>query len=312
SEVMFIATANLLNTIPAALRDRFEVLRFPGYTEQEKLNIAKKFLIPKQMGENGVLAKHIAFTDSGTTALIQQYTREAGVRNLEREVGSVCRKVARTVATDTWKKKVSITPTTLHEFLGTQKFTYDLAQAKDEIGVAQGLAYTEFGGEVMPIEVSLVGGKGNAKLTGNLGNVMKESCEAAMTYIRSHRADLKLEKDWAETQDAHIHVPAGAVPKDGPSAGVAISVALASALTGRAVHKEFAMTGEISLRGKVLPIGGLKEKVLAAHRAGIKEIILPKENERDLEDLTKEVRDNLKFHPVETLDQALKLALRGK
>ena len=312
SEVMFIATANLLNTIPAALKDRFEILRFPGYTEQEKLHIAKKFLIPKQMSENGITTKHIRFLDSGTTALIQQYTREAGVRNLEREIGSVCRKVARQVATETWTKKVSITPKSLHEFLGTQKFTHDLAQSKDEIGVAQGMAYTEFGGEVMPIEVSLVGGKGNAKLTGNLGNVMKESCEAAMTYIRSHRADLKLEKDWAETQDAHIHVPAGAVPKDGPSAGVAISVALASALTNRAVRKEFAMTGEISLRGKVLPIGGVKEKVLAAHRAGIKEIILPKENERDLEDLTKEVRDSLQFHLVETLDQALKLTLRKK
>jgi ATP-dependent Lon protease len=312
SEVMFIATANLLNTIPAALKDRFEILRFPGYTEQEKLNIARKFLIPKQTSENGLLPKHLTFTDNGTMALIQQYTREAGVRNLEREVGSVCRKVARQVATESWKKKVSVTPKSLHEFLGPQKFTHDLAQSKDEIGVAQGMAYTEFGGEVMPVEVSLVGGKGNAKLTGNLGNVMKESCEAAMTYIRSHLADLKLDKDWAETQDAHIHVPAGAVPKDGPSAGVAISVALASALTGRAVRKEFAMTGEISLRGKVLPIGGVKEKVLAAHRAGITEIILPKENERDLEDLTKEVRDSLQFHLVETLDQALKLALLGK
>jgi len=310
SEVMFIATGNLLDPIPAPLRDRFEILRFPGYTEQEKLTIAKQFLIPKQRQENGVTTKHVNFTDKGTTALIRQYTREAGVRNLEREVGSVCRKVARQVATDTWEKKVSVTPASLSQFLGPQKYTHDLAQAKDEIGVAQGLAYTGFGGEVMPIEVSLVSGKGNAKLTGNLGNVMKESCEAAMTWMRSHRGELKLEKDWTEHQDAHIHVPAGAVPKDGPSAGVAIGVALASALTGKAVRKEFAMTGEISLRGKVLPVGGIKEKILAAHRAGIKEIILPTENKRDLEDLTEEVRAAMKFHHVGTLDEALKLALR--
>lgn len=312
SEVMFIATGNLLDPIPAPLRDRFEILRFPGYTEQEKLTIAKKFLIPKQMQENGVAKKHLNFTDTGTTALIRHYTREAGVRNLEREIGSVCRKVARQVAAETWKKRVSVTPAALDTFLGQPKFTHDLALGKDETGVAQGLAYTEFGGEVMPIEVSLVDGKGNAKLTGNLGNVMKESCEAAMTWMRSHRAELKLKEDWTEHHDAHIHVPAGAVPKDGPSAGVAVGVALASALTGRKVRKELAMTGEISLRGKVLPVGGVKEKILAAHRAGIKEIILPKENQRDLQDLTDEVRESLKFHPVETLDQALKLALRNK
>lgn len=309
SEVMFIATGNLLDPIPAALRDRLEVLRFPGYTESEKHTIATKFLIPKQIKENGLTAKNIAFTAAGTTQLIRDYTREAGVRNLEREVGTVCRKIAREVAGETRRKIATITSDNVQEYLGPRKFIYGMAQEEDEVGVAQGLAWTEVGGELMPIEVSLVAGKGNTKLTGNLGPVMKESCEAAMTYARSHAVALGIDGDWTKKHDAHVHVPSGAVPKDGPSAGVAIAVALVSAMTNTPVRKEVAMTGEISLRGRIMSIGGVKEKVLAAHRAGVKEILLPAENERDLEDIPTEVRQALHFHWVDKLDEAIKVAL---
>ncbi len=352
SQVMFVATANLLDPIPAALRDRLEVLRFPGYTESEKAAIARQYLVPKQMKENGIGENDISFADDGISRLIQDYTREAGVRNLEREIGTVCRKVAREVAenqaaegntqeaendaqsatdgnvananlngkssTRTRRKKASspqpavsklITPEALHELLGARKFLHGTAQEKDEIGVAQGLAWTEAGGELMPIEIALVAGKGGVKLTGNLGHVMKESCEAAMTYARSHATDIGSSGDWTKSFDAHIHVPAGAVPKDGPSAGVAIAVALVSALTNRPVRKDLAMTGEISLRGRVLPIGGVKEKVLAAHRAGLSDVILPHDNERDLDDVPDEVKAALKFHLIENVDEALKLAL---
>jgi ATP-dependent Lon protease len=309
SEVMFVATGNLLDPIPAALRDRLEVLRFPGYTEAEKHTIARQFLIPKQMKENGIKDKHITFPDEGVTQLIRDYTREAGVRNLEREVGTVCRKVARGVAQGDTSKKVSISPKNLSDYLGPRKFIYGAVQKEDEIGVAQGLAWTEVGGEILPIEVSLVEGSGNTKLTGNLGQVMKESCEAAMTYARSHAIALGIEGDWTKKHDAHIHVPSGAVPKDGPSAGVAIAVALVSAMTAKPVKKEIAMTGEISLRGRVLAVGGVKEKVLAAHRAGLTQIILPEENERDLDEIPKEVRDALHFHIASDLGEAIKLAL---
>ncbi len=309
SEVMFVATGNLLDPIPAALRDRLEVLRFPGYTESEKETIARKFLIPKQMKENGIGDANIAFGDKGVTQLIRDYTREAGVRNLEREIGTVCRKVARRVADETAEGLIDVSPKTLPDFLGARKFIYGAAQKIDEIGVAQGLAWTEVGGEILPIEVSLVEGTGNTKLTGNLGNVMKESCEAAMTYARSHAIALGIDGDWTKKHDAHIHVPSGAVPKDGPSAGVAISVALVSAMTARPVRKEIAMTGEISLRGRVLAVGGVKEKVLAAHRAGLTEIILPQENERDLDDIPTEVRKALKFHLFDDVGEAIKLAL---
>ncbi|MBV9469426.1 MAG: endopeptidase La, partial [Abitibacteriaceae bacterium] len=309
SEVMFIATGNLLDPIPAALRDRLEVLRFPGYTEAEKHTIARQFLIPKQMKENGITEANIDFTDAGVTQLIRDYTREAGVRNLEREVGTVCRKIAREVAAEKRSKVASITPTSLQEYLGPRKFIYGMAQEEDEVGVAQGLAWTEVGGELMPIEVSLVAGQGTTKLTGNLGNVMKESCEAAMTYARAHADDLGIDGDWTKKHDAHIHVPTGAVPKDGPSAGVAIAVALVSAMIGKPVRKEVAMSGEISLRGRVMAIGGVKEKVLAAHRAGVKEILLPAENERDLDDIPNEVRQTLTFHWVDRLDDAIKFAL---
>ena len=332
---MFIATANQLDPIPSALRDRLEVLRFAGYTDREKHAIATNYLIPKQMTENGVTIDHINFSDDGVTKLIQDYTREAGVRNLEREIGTVCRKVAKEVASQNTEnstqktvdadskatsstrkaKKLKtqsklITAQALPELLGARKFIHGVAQECDEVGVAQGLAWTEVGGELMPIEIAIVaGGKGNTKLTGNLGNVMKESCEAAFTYARAHAAELGIDGDWTATHDAHIHVPSGATPKDGPSAGVAISVALVSALTNRKVRKELAMTGEISLRGRVLPIGGVKEKVLAAHRAGLKEVMMPRENERDLDDIPLEVKNEVQFHFVEHLDEALKLAL---
>jgi ATP-dependent Lon protease len=309
SEVMFIATGNLLDPIQPALRDRMEVLRFAGYTEDEKHAIAKQYLIPKQLKENGIEEKHLLFKDDGLTSVIRLYTREAGVRNLEREIGNICRKVAREVAAEKWKKQIAITPETVKDYLGARKYPFGVAQEADEVGVAQGLAYTEFGGEVMPIEVSLVAGKGATKLTGNLGQVMKESAEAAMTYARSHAGVLGISGDWTKKHDAHIHVPSGAVPKDGPSAGVAMAVALTSAMTNRAVRKEICMTGEISLRGKVMPIGGVKEKVLAAHRAGLKEVLLPLENERDLDDIPAEVQKELKFHWVEKLDDAIGICL---
>jgi len=349
SEVMFVATANLLDPIPPALRDRLEVLRFPGYTEAEKHAIAVKYLIPKQMKENGVSEENLHFESDGLDEIIRSYTREAGVRNLEREIGTVCRKVARGVAAGKQEAgggkreagggkqeagkvrrnsgvlskngkvspppasrllpPASVTPSALPDFLGARKFTHDVAQQSDEIGVAQGLAWTEAGGELMPIEVALVEGKGATKLTGNLGNVMKESCEAAMTYARANAKHLNLDGDWTQKHDAHIHVPAGATPKDGPSAGVAIVVALVSALTNDAVRRDVAMTGEISLRGKVMPVGGVKEKILAAHRAGIGQLILPAENERDLDEIPAEVRDAVKFHFVENLDAALAVAL---
>jgi ATP-dependent Lon protease len=311
SQVMFIATGNMLDPIQPALRDRMEVLQFPGYTETEKRAISTGFLIPKQMKENGIADKHIAITSEGLGELIRGYTREAGVRNLEREIGTVCRKVARKVAEhETGRfKKISVTDKTLKDFLGPRRYSHDLAQDKDEIGVAQGLAWTEVGGEVLPIEVLLTSGLGNSKQTGNLGQVMKESIDAAMTYARAHASELGIEPDFAAKHDAHIHVPSGGVPKDGPSAGVAITVALVSAMSGRPARKEVAMTGEISLRGHVMPVGGVKEKILAAHRIGAKEIILPKENERDLEELPAEVRDSLTFHPVDRLNKALEIAL---
>jgi len=309
SDVMFVATGNMLDTIPDALRDRLEVIRFAGYTDAEKHTIARRFLVGKQMNENGITDEHIEFTDDGIRQLIREYTREAGVRNLEREIGSVCRKVARGVAAETAQGIATITPATLRDYLGPRKFTYGVAQETDEVGAAQGLAWTEVGGEVLPIEVSLTDGQGKAVLTGNLGNVMKESREAAMTYARAHASDLGIDGDWTKKHDAHIHVASGAVPKDGPSAGVAIAVALVSAMTNRPVRKEVAMTGEISLRGHVMQVGGVKEKVLAAHRAGIRELLLPKDNERDLEDIPAEVRTSLTFHWVDRLDKAIKLAL---
>ncbi len=314
SEVLWIATGNMLDPIAPALRDRLEIINFPGYTQAEKTAIGRGFLVPKQLGENGLKPEQVSWTDAAIEGAIHDYTREAGVRNLEREIGSVCRKIAREVASlediETWQP-ITVEVEALPKYLGPRKFIHERGAEDDEIGTAQGLAWTEVGGELLPIEVSLVEGEGKTKLTGNLGAVMKESCEAAMTYARSHATELGIDGDWTKSHDAHIHVPAGATPKDGPSAGVAIVIALVSAMTKRAVRNDVAVTGEISLRGRVLPVGGVREKVLAAHRAGIKHVLLPRENERDLDELSEEVKADITFHPLDKLGEAIGLALRA-
>jgi len=305
SRVMFITTANLEDPILPALRDRMEVLELPGYTEMEKLHIAKKFLITKQLRENGISKGKLKITDDAILAIVRKYTREAGLRNLEREIGTICRKVARQVIEDDIKR-INITPKKLKEFLGTGKFTYEVAEGADEVGVATGLAWTQAGGDVLFVEASLVPGKGNLTLTGKLGDVMQESARAALTYSRAHASSLGVKGNFYETKDIHIHVPAGAIPKDGPSAGVTMTVALASAISGRPVKKNVAMTGEITLRGKVLPVGGIKEKVLAAHRAGVTKVILPEDNEKDLDEIPQQIKDELQFIFVKQIDEVLK------
>ena len=305
SKVMFITTANLEDPILPALRDRMEVLELPGYTEVEKLHIAKKFLINKQLRENGISKDRLKITDDAILAIVRKYTREAGLRNLEREIGTICRKVARQVIEGDIKR-IKITPKKLKEFLGTGKFKYELAEGSDEVGVATGLAWTQAGGDVLFVEAALVPGKGNLTLTGRLGDVMQESARAALTYSRAHASSLGVKGNFYETKDIHIHVPAGAIPKDGPSAGVTMTVALASAISGRPVKKNVAMTGEITLRGKVLPVGGIKEKVLAAHRAGVTKVILPEDNEKDLDEIPQQIKDELQFVFVEQIDEVLK------
>jgi len=308
SEVMFICTGNILDTIPPALRDRLEVIRFPGYIEEEKLKIATQFLIPKQRKENGLGAEQVALTGEGLRKIVREYTREAGVRNLEREIASVFRKVATEVATGR-ATAVKVSAAQLHRFLGPPRFRYGLAEQVDEVGTATGLIYSEMGGDVISVEATLMRGEGKLALTGQLGDVLKESGQAAVSYVRSRARRLGVDEEWYQKYDVHIHIPAGAVPKDGPSAGITLATALASAVTGRPVHKDVAMTGEITLRGKVLPIGGVKEKVLAAHRAGIKTVVLPKENEKDLEEIPQHVRKKLRFVLVEHMDQVLAEAL---
>ena len=310
SKVMFITTANIVDTIPPALMDRMEVIELPGYTELEKLHIARGFLIPRQLEENGLSDGRLEFNDDAILTIIRDYTREAGVRNLEREIGSICRKVARRVASGE-ERMVTITPDMLHDFLGPRRFRYEVAEEEDEVGVATGLAWTQAGGDILFVEATLVPGKGNLILTGKLGDVMQESAKAALTYARSHTAiSWEIPADFYEKNDVHIHVPAGAIPKDGPSAGVTMAVALVSAVTGRPVRKDIGMTGEITLRGKVLPVGGIKEKVLAAHRAGVKKVVLPKENERDLEEVPQQVKDELEFIPVDRINEVLKVAIK--
>lgn len=308
SDVMFITTCNMLDTIPPALRDRLEIIHFAGYTEDEKFHIAKDFLISKELEAHGLEKEQATITDSALHAIISKYTREAGVRNLEREVANIFRKVARSVVEGNSKKQV-ITPTILSKYLGPTRFTSYLAEKKDEVGMTTGLAWTEAGGDILFIEVATMPGKGNLTLTGHLGEVMQESCKAALSYIRSRGKSLGISDKVFQNLDIHVHVPEGAVPKDGPSAGVAITTAMVSALTKIPVHKEVAMTGEITLRGRVLEIGGVKEKVIAAHRAKIKTIILPKNNKKDLEDIRKEILDDLKFVFVDNADQVLKVAL---
>lgn len=315
SEVMFICTGNILDSIPPALKDRMEVITFPGYTEVEKFHIAQKFLWPKQLRLHSLDKlngqEKIKLSDAGLKEIISRYTREAGVRDLERNLAAICRKIARLAAEKKkYPKEVSVSD--IHKFLGPQKFTSQIAEKKDEVGMATGLAVTAAGGEILFIEIALMPGKGRLILTGQLGEVMQESAKAAFTWTKSHYQALGLKRDFAQKMDVHIHVPEGAVPKDGPSAGVAIATALVSALTGIPVKREVGMTGEITLRGRVLEIGGVKEKVIAGHRAGLKTIILPKENKKDLEDVPAEVKKDIKFVFAGKIEEVLQVALQKK
>lgn len=311
SNVMFITTANVMYNIPRPLLDRMEMLYIPGYTELEKLKIAQGYLLPKQLQEHGLTKDKMQLQEEALIKIIRVYTREAGVRNLERTIASLCRKAVKILVAGE-KKRVVITPKNVHTFLGPEKFRYGMAETEDQVGAATGLAWTEAGGDTLSIEVSLLPGKGKLTLTGSLGDVMKESAQAAFSYIRSRSEKLKIDPAFSEKNDIHIHVPQGAIPKDGPSAGITIATALVSALTGRAVSREVAMTGEITLRGRVLPIGGLKEKSLSAHRAGIKTVLFPQDNVKDLDDIPESVRNDLQFMPVEHMDTVLEHALVGE
>jgi ATP-dependent Lon protease len=307
--VLFICTANILDPIPPPLRDRMEIIELRGYTEPEKVAIAKQYLIPRQLRENGLKTKQAAIAMDALRRVIREYTYEAGVRGLEREIGSVFRKIATRVATGSAKKKITVTAATLEEYLGPPKVHREVLERGDEVGVSTGLAWTPVGGDVLFIEASLVEGKGRLTLTGSLGDVMKESAQAALTYTRSRTAALGVQPDWYETNDLHVHVPSGAIPKDGPSAGIALATAVVSAVTKIPVRRTTAMTGEITLHGKVLPVGGIKEKVIAAHRAGCKTVILPRDNERDLIDVPEFVRKDLRFVFAEHMDEVLREAL---
>ena len=311
SQVLFVATANVLHTIPGPLQDRMEILRLTGYTEVEKLEIAKQYLVKKQLEATGLTGEQISFSDDALRDIIRGYTREAGVRNLEREIGNLCRKVARKVVGDA-EHVEPITDKTLADLLGVAKFRDSQVQEKSEIGLVTGLAWTEMGGSILQTEVQVLDGKGKMTATGQLGDVMQESAQAALTYIRSRSQHLGLARDFYRSIDIHVHVPEGAIPKDGPSAGITLATALASALTKIEVRRDIAMTGEITLRGKVLPIGGLKEKLLAAHRAGIFEAILPADNKKDLADLPELIKTTMKLHWVEQMDEVLEIALAGK
>ncbi len=311
SEVLFVCTANVLHTIPRPLRDRMEIIEISGYTEDEKLHIAKQFLIPKQLEQKGLSRTDVEFTDEAILEVIRHYTRESGVRNLEREIGNILRKIARTVVAGGQEKarKVVVDRAKVAELLGVQRFRQQLAAEASEVGLATGLAWTEVGGEVLLTEATTMEGKGELQLTGKLGEVMQESAKAALSFVRSRSAELGLTKDFYKLKDMHVHIPEGAIPKDGPSAGITMATTIVSALSGIPVRRDVAMTGEITLRGKVLPVGGIKEKVLAAHRAGIKVVILPKENEKDLKDVPETVLNDLKVVLVETMDEVLALAL---
>ena len=311
SQVLFVATANVLHTIPPALQDRMEILRLHGYTEAEKLEIAKQYLIRKQRENTGLTEKNIIFSDDALTEVVRGYTREAGVRNLEREIGNVCRKVARRVVKSGPKHKETVTAANLPDFLGVPKFRDSLVHEKNEVGLVNGLAWTEVGGSILQTEVQILDGKGKLTTTGQLGDVMQESAQAALSYVRSRSHHLGLPRDFYRNIDIHIHVPEGAIPKDGPSAGITLAVAVASALVKIPVRRDVAMTGEITLRGKVLAIGGLKEKLLAAHRAGIFEAILPADNQKDLADLPENLKSAMKLNFVDSMDEVLKLALEA-
>jgi ATP-dependent Lon protease len=308
SKVMFITTANILDPVPPALRDRMEVIEFPGYIEEEKLEIARRFLVPRQLTENGLDETKLHFSDEALRQITREYTYEAGVRNLEREIANICRKVARRVA-DGKQAPHRITIQSLLKYLGPPQFIYGMAEKEDEIGVAMSIAWTEAGGDIMPVEVTLMEGKGNLMLTGQLGEVMQESAQAALSYARSHAKELGIRGRNFDKLDIHIHVPEGAIPKDGPSAGITMSTALISALAGRPVRHDVGMTGEITLRGRVLPIGGFKEKVLSAHRAGLKTVILPKRNKKDMVEIPNKVKRDLEFIFVEQMGEVLEIAL---
>lgn len=308
SKVIFVTTANVLDTVPPALRDRMEVLELPGYTGEEKLEIARRFILPKQLEENGITADNLTFTDDAISLVIHNYTREAGLRNLEREIATVCRKVAMKVAEGSGAQ-ASVDAENLHEMLGPQKFFSEIAERTNQPGIGIGLAWTPSGGEVLFVESTRMQGGKTLKLTGRLGDVMKESAEAALSYIRANAGHFGIQENFFETADLHVHVPSGGIPKDGPSAGLTMAVSLISLLRGSAVRPEVAMTGEITLRGKVLPVGGIKEKALAAQRAGIKTIVLPRHNEKDLVEIPESVRQDLEFRFVDTIEEAVEVAL---
>ncbi len=309
SKIFFITTANTLYSIPPALQDRMEVIRIAGYTEPEKIQIAKRFLVPKQMKANGLSSENVQVSEATLQKIIQNYTREAGVRNLEREIASICRKVAKRVAKDGRQVSLKILPQGLEKFLGVAKYRYGKGEEQDQVGLANGLAWTEVGGELLTTEVTTMAGKGNLTITGKLGDVMQESAQAAMSYVRSRANQLGLEKNFYQRLDTHIHIPEGAIPKDGPSAGITIATAITSTLLRIPVRNSVAMTGEITLRGRVLPIGGLKEKVLAAHRAGIKTILIPKENEKDIKEIPSRILKSVELVLVEHMDEVLRKAL---
>jgi ATP-dependent Lon protease len=309
SDVFFITTANNLHSIPLPLQDRMEIIRLAGYTELDKLNIAKQFLVKKQVEANGLSPDNISFSDGAILTIVRHYTREAGVRNLEREISSICRKVAKVVAKKGPGTSISITSSSIGKHLGVPKFRYGRSEEKDTVGVATGLAWTDVGGELLQIEATVMPGKGNLVLTGKLGDVMQESARAALSYVRSRARQLRLPDNFYEKTDIHVHVPEGAIPKDGPSAGITLATAIVSALTHYPVSRDVAMTGEITLRGRVLPIGGLKEKILAAHRGGLTKVMIPEENKKNIEEIPKKVLKKVEIILVGHMDKVLTNAL---
>jgi len=309
SEVLFITTANTLHNIPLPLQDRMEIIRIPGYTELEKLNIAKQFLIKKQLEANGLQDIDVSFSDKAILIIIRNYTREAGVRNLEREIASILRKVAKEVVRKGKDTKIRITGNSIHKYLGVIQFRYGRTEEKDQIGLTTGLAWTEVGGELLQTEATIMPGKGKLVLTGKLGEVMQESAQAALSYVRSRARQLRLPEKFYENVDIHIHVPEGAIPKDGPSAGIALATSIVSALTRKPVKHDIAMTGEITLRGRVLPIGGLKEKILAAHRGLVTKVLIPEDNKKDIEEIPKRILKRVELVLVPHMDEVLRQAL---